>query len=96
MNANYSIYITRDQLIRLLDSTFNVIMNKEGYYLLRHVEPISKIDSKSITEDWYKYGELLYKLDLKTYLTYRDEIINDLEKNKQLFQKAKEDEGEER
>lgn len=76
----------------VLDSTFNVVMNKEGYYLLRHIEQvINKIDSKNVISDFEKYEDIIEKFGLKTYLTCRDELIRDLDKN---FNKT--NEGEER
>ena len=66
----------------VLDSTLNVIMNKEGYYLLRHIEEIvEKIESDKIISDYEKYGEIINKLGIKVYVTSRDLIIKEIEKN---------------
>ena len=81
----------------IIDSTMNTVLEKEAYYMLRHVnenEILSSITGENIIKDEWLYGELLNDFDHKTYLTSRDEIIKDLEKNKHLFDKS--DEGEER
>lgn len=80
---------------QVIDSTMNVVMNKEGYYLIRNIkenENISKVSAIDLLRDDRQYGKLLDDLDLKTYLTCRDEIIKDLEKNKNLFQRTDEEE----
>ena len=65
----------------VLDSTLNVIMNKDGYYLLRHInEILDRIDSKNVIEDFEKYGEQITKYGIKAYATARDLLIKDFEK----------------
>lgn len=65
----------------VLDSTLNVIMNKEGYYLLRHVEEVlDRIDSDKVIEDFEKYGEKITQYGIKAYATARDLLIKDFEK----------------
>ena len=76
----------------VFDSTLNAIMNKEGYYLLRHVEPICKIDSKQLADDFENYGEYLNIIDIKNYLKYRDKVIEYLKIKKDLFQSEDEEE----
>lgn len=80
---------------QVIDSTMNVVMNKEGYYLIRNIkenENISKVSAIDLLRDDRQYRKLLDNIDLKTYLTCRDEIIKDLEKNKNLFQRTDEEE----
>ena len=81
----------------VLDSELNVIMNKKGYYLLNHInekEILSKIDSENIVQDLEKYKSVIgNEIDFRIYLTSRDEVIRDLNKNPQLFNK---NDGEER
>lgn len=79
----------------VLDSTSNFVMNKEAYYMLRKVqenEILSKISADQVLEDGKKYFNILNELDLKTYLTARDELVRDLEKNKHLFENKDEEE----
>lgn len=82
---------------KVMDSTMNAVMNKEGYYLLSHIDEnriLSKVSARNLMEDDRKYGDIINRLDLKTYLTSRDEIIRDLDRNSHVFNKS--DEGEER
>lgn len=82
---------------KVMDSTMNVVMNKEGYYLLSHMDNeriLAKVSAKSLMEDDRKYGDIINRMDLKTYLTSRDEIIRDLDRNSHVFDRS--DEGEER
>lgn len=81
----------------VLDSTKNIIIDKPSYYRLLHINEIySVISSDDIIEDDIKYGKLLNELDYKTYLTSRDEIIRDLKRNEQLFDRKDENPSEER
>lgn len=77
----------------VIDSTLNVVMNKNGYYLINHTgesQIVSRIKMEDIIKDNMKYGELLKEIDSKTYLTSRDETIRDLGKNKHLFSDGEE------
>lgn len=73
----------------VLDYTQNVVMNKEGYYALNHIDKIiSKINCADIINDEKIYKQIHngdYYIDLKTYLTCRDEIMRDLQKNIDIF-----------
>lgn len=71
----------------IIDYKNNLIMNKAGYYFLKHVEKINEISSNYLKEDEYLFNEFNQILNLKEqeYLTFRDEIMKDLEKNKQLI-----------
>ncbi|MBO4293777.1 MAG: hypothetical protein J5881_05270 [Clostridia bacterium] len=81
----------------VIDSTMNTFINKEGYYLLRNInekENISTINSDIIVEDIEKNRDLLDEIDLKSYLTCRDEIINEYKAKSQVLKKS--NEGDER
>lgn len=73
----------------VLDYTKNIVMNKEGYYSLWSIdEIISKINCVDIENDKKIYKQIsngYYHIDYKTYLTCRDEIMRDLQKNKEIF-----------
>lgn len=67
-----------------IDYTMNAIMNRDAYYMIKHAEEVSRVSNKQIREDW----KILKKLTEKgifiidnQYLVFRDEIMNDLEKN---------------
>lgn len=73
----------------VLDYTQNVVMNKEGYYSLNHIQQIiSRINCVDIENDSNIYKQIdneEFYIDIKTYLTCRDEIIRDLQKNVDIF-----------
>ena len=73
----------------VLDYSQNVVMNKEGYYALNHIRKVvSKINCVDIEKDKIILNELndgKYYMDPKTYLTCRDEIMRDLQKNIEIF-----------
>lgn len=73
----------------VLDYTQNIVMNKAGYYSLNHInEIISRINSTDIENDKKIYRQISgrdYDIDAKTYLTCRDEIMRDLQRNSNLF-----------
>lgn len=80
-----------------LDSTKNIIIDRDTYYRLLHIgdkDIYSVIKSDDIINDEVQYGKFINELDYKTYLTTRDEIIRDLEKNKQLFDRQNNDSSE--
>ena len=72
----------------VIDYTLNALMNKEGYYMIQNAKPLSRIDSKTIKED----SKILNKFDklgsfnIKEYLLFRDEIMKDFEKNKEIIE----------
>ena len=74
----------------VLDYTLNALINREGYYLLNHIsEPLSRISSKQIQEDCKLIKKLnkVGSFNIKEYLFFRDEIIRDLEKNREVLDK---------
>lgn len=72
----------------VIDYTLNAIVNKEGYYQMRHVQPINRISSDKIKDD----AKILSKFngmkmyDMKEYVVFRDEMMRDLEKNKSVIE----------
>lgn len=84
----------------VIDSTMNAVMDKEGYYKLKHIDEksiISEISTEDLLSDMEKYEEVIEKIDkvdYKTYLTMRDEIVKSLERNKHLFKKDSDSKGE--
>lgn len=66
------------------DYTMNAVMNKKGYYMLKHAEVLSKVSNKQLKEDWKILGQLAKQgitFKENEYLVFRDEIMRDLEKN---------------
>ena len=69
----------------ILDWTRNVRMLKSDYYKMTDFEEVARFKADSVEDDMSYAGPL--KLGSKVYVTFRDEIISDLEKNKTLFRK---------
>ena len=69
----------------ILDWTCNAEMPKSDYCALTMFEEITRFKGDLVKED-LDYAKAL-ELDTKTYVTFRNEIMNDLEKNKTLFRK---------
>lgn len=64
----------------VMDWTLNVIMNKEQYFKLTNFNVINIVSSSMIMED----NDLIYNCDItnKTYLLFRNELKQDLDKVK--------------
>lgn len=75
----------------VIDYTRNAIINKDGYYLMLHAEPLSKISAEDIENDIQQYMSKCNRLgiSLEQYLIFRDEIIKDFQKNDNLFQEER-------
>lgn len=69
----------------VIDGTLNVIMNKEGYYKMRHIEVLTKISNETLMSDIEKYLSKVGKISLDVYYLFRDEIIEEFKKNETLF-----------
>lgn len=80
---------TIDGVDLVFDGTLNAIINKEGYYKLLKVNVINEIKKEDFFEDIEKYGEFIDEIGLPVYYVYRDEIINELKKNDELFASSK-------
>ena len=65
----------------VIDATLNAVINKDGYYLMQHAKPINKISSQTLKEDLKNYEIIDNKnIPIELYYVFRDEIIKDLEK----------------
>ncbi len=76
----------------VLDYTQNVVMNKEGYYSLNHINKIlSRVNCEDIPKDKKIIKQMTgkYYMDVKTYLTCRNEIMQDLQKNMGIFEEER-------
>lgn len=76
----------KDNETMVIDYTKNLYISKEQYYDLTKFIVIASIDSKMLVEDIKKY-EKFPKL-FKMFMSFRDEMISNLEKNKHLFDKV--------
>ena len=72
----------------VIDYTQNAIINKPGFYLLNHAEPLSKIPNNDIISDEYFLNKIcsLIPFSNKEYLVFRDEIMSDLKKSNISFE----------
>lgn len=70
----------------ILDWTFNIEMPKKEYIDLFKFKILSSISAKNLENDLDLIGQSSVNITDKTYLVFRDELIKDLEKNKQLFE----------
>ncbi len=69
----------------VIDGTLNVIMNKEGYYQMSHVEVLTRVSNETLIDDIKKYLSKLEKIPIEVYYLFRDEIIRDFNKNQAIF-----------
>lgn len=76
----------------VIDYTKNIMINKEAYYKLMHVIPLSRISDTNIKEDkkiLFKHFSKLGQFNIKEYLVFRDEIMKGFEKNIELFEEER-------
>lgn len=71
----------------VIDGTLNAMINKQGYYLMQHAKPITKIDDSTLKSDLKNYVNEMQSIPLEVYYVFRDEIVNDLGKNREAFRK---------
>lgn len=69
---------SKDKKEYVIDYTMNVVMNKEGYYYLRHADPITRINDVDIREDKKKGFSDIKGLTDREYLVFRHEIAKEL------------------
>ena len=76
---------TEDGRQVVLDYSMNAIINKQGYYTLRHASQISAINGADIASDMEKVSPFINAGELsgKEYLVYRDSIMEILKENEQ-------------
>lgn len=72
----------------VIDGVLNSIINKDGYYKLRHIEPLTRISDQTLNSDIEKYLLSLGTITPEIYYVFRDEIIKDFEKNAEVFQRS--------
>jgi len=71
-------FTDQDGKEKCADYTLNIIMNKEGFYRMQCIsEVLNRVSATKIREDRSKE---LDNVELKMYLLYRDQIIEELER----------------
>jgi len=73
----------------VIDGTLNAMINKQGYYSMQHAKPITKISDSILKSDIENYITRIQSIPLEVYYVFRNEIVNDLEKNQEIFKKSK-------
>lgn len=71
----------------VIDGTLNAMINKQGYYLMRNAKPLTRISNEQLMSDAEKYLNKIQSIPLEVYYVFRNEIINDLEKNQDIFKR---------
>lgn len=71
----------------VIDYTMNAVMNKKGYYFIRHVQELCRISDTDILSDIDLFSHLR-GLNIKEYMVFRHEMARELEKNAPIFKKA--------
>ena len=65
----------------VIDGTLNAMINKEGYYLMQHAKPITKISDSVLKSDIKNHLDVMQTIPLEVYYVFRNEIVNDLKRN---------------
>lgn len=60
----------------VIDGVFNMMINKDAYYHLKHAQVINRISNETYKQDIEENIDKLDGVKLEVYLVYRDEIIN--------------------
>lgn len=70
----------------VIDPSLNAIMNKEGFYAVEQIEPISRISWRDAYIEMMAICEmgLNAELGMKDYVIFRDELLRDLKKHKKF------------
>lgn len=68
----------------VIDGTLNAMINKEGYYLMQHAKPITKISDSVLKSDIKNHLDVMQIIPIETYYVFRDEIVNDLKRNSKI------------
>ena len=72
----------------VIDATLNAMVNKEGYYLIENAKPINKISKQTLINDLDNYKIIDNEnIPVEVYYVFRNEIIEELNKNKDIFKK---------
>lgn len=73
---------------KILDWTRNFVIDKDEYTKLFKFEILQETDAKVVFDELKIMADLDF--DVRTYLTFRDELAKDIEKNKAIFNNSEE------
>lgn len=65
----------------VIDGTLNAMINKDGYYLMQHAKPITKISDSVLKSDIKNHLDVMQTMPMEVYYVFRNEIVNDLKRN---------------
>lgn len=70
----------------VIESASNAVMNKDGYYAIEQIEPISRISWKESYIEMMTICELGLNADLgmKDYVIFREQLLRDLKKHRRF------------
>ena len=68
----------------VIDGTLNAMINKEGYYLMQHAKPITKISDSVLKSDIKNHLDVMQTIPIETYYVFRDEIVSELKRNSKI------------
>jgi hypothetical protein len=71
----------------VIDYTMNVMMEKKGYYYLRHIIELCRIDHNDILSDRDLFFPL-EKISIKEYMVFRHELAKDLKRVEKQLKKT--------
>jgi hypothetical protein len=71
----------------VIDGTLNAVFNKDGFYKLRHIEPLTRISNETLESDIEKYLSNFGTISPEVYYVFRDEMIKDFERNSKTFER---------
>lgn len=87
------IEVIQDEKISIIDWTTNLILKKEDFIDLYSFVEISSFDAKNVFYDREIMNKFeLNKLGIKKYLSYRNEIIKELEQNLNVLTEEEQEE----
>lgn len=68
----------------VIDCTLNAMINKDGYYLMQHAKPITKISDSVLKSDIKNHLDVMQTMPMEVYYVFRNEIVNDLKRNSKI------------
>ncbi len=77
----HSVLLTNEG--NIIDWTRNLVTDKDTFYKIYNFILISEVDTLNLENDMKVLGQL--DIDSKVFLTFRDELMKDVELNKNLF-----------
>lgn len=71
----------------VMDGTLNAMINKDGYYMVQHAQPLKKISDQTFRSDMNQHLSKIEVFQLEAYYLFRNEFIEELLEMKKGLQK---------